>query len=145
MKCHPLKCSVHPQYVFAVWFHPPASSRRPIFMSRHALLSLAPPHRVTHDTTARLSPLIHMGSASASGRSPTNSSMTHAVATISTNSNRFIVMVQVSWKSFCDGTGLLAIGFSVEVCNQFFRQVVSPKIFLSTQHPPDASKLASDK
>ena len=145
MKCHPLKCSVHPQYVFAVWFHPPASSRRPIFMSRHALLSLAPPHRVNHDTATRLSSLVSMGSPSASGRSPTSSSTTHAVTTIPSNSNRFIVMVQVSWKSFCDGTGLLAIGFSLEFCSQFFRQVVSPKVFLSTQHPPAASKLASDK
>ena len=89
-----------PAICFALWFHPPASSRLPsILMSRHALLSLAPPHRVTHNTAARLSPLINMGSPLASGRSPTSSSMTHAVTTIPSNSNRFIVMVQVSWQS----------------------------------------------
>ena len=85
----------------AVGFHPPMSSRRPsILMSKHALLSLAPQHREIHDTAAMLSPLISIGSPAASGLSPTNSSMTHAVTTILSNSNRLIVMMHVSPNAF---------------------------------------------
>ena len=89
-----------PGMCFAVGVHPPVSSRRPsILMSKNALLSLAPPHRVIHDTAALLSPRISIGSPFASGLSPTSSIMTHAVTTIPSNSNRLIVTVHVSPRS----------------------------------------------
>ena len=86
-----------PAMCFTLWFHPLMSLKHPsILMSRDALWSLAPPHRVTHNTAALLSPLINMGYPSASGRSRTFSSMTHAVTIIRSNANSFIVMVHVS-------------------------------------------------
>ena len=83
----------------ALWFHPPASYRRPsILMSKYVLLSLSPPNRVTCDTAALVSPLINIGSPSASGLSPTisSSSMIHAIATIPRRSNGYIVMQHAS-------------------------------------------------
>ena len=86
-----------PGICFAVGFHPPMNSRHPgILMSKHAIFSLAPSYREIHDTAAMLSPLISIGSPAASGLSPTNSSMTHAVTTILSSSNRLIVMVHAS-------------------------------------------------
>ena len=110
-----------PGICFAVGFHPPMSSRRSsILMSKHALLSLAPPHREIHDTAAMVSPLICIGSPAASGLSPTNSSMTHAVTIIPRNSNRLIVMVQISPTS--------AFLSSSEVSHAaVMRQVIPPK------------------
>ena len=56
VKCRPLH-----EICFAGWFHPPTRSRRAgIVMNKHALLSLVPPHRVTRDTAAMLSPLINI-------------------------------------------------------------------------------------
>ena len=121
---------------FSVRFRPPMSSKRPsILMSKHALVSLAPQHREIHDTTAMSSPLVSIGSTAASSLCPTNSSMTHAVTTISSDSNRLIVMVQVSPSS------AFLLSSVVSSCGRSYLQ----NAFLSTQKPLTASKLASDK
>ena len=84
-------------------------------MSKHTLLSLALPQRLTHVTVATLSPRITMGSPTESGVSPANSSITHAVTTIPNSSSKFIVMVHVSRRS----------AFRFSSC-QPERQVISP-------------------
>ena len=104
-------------------------------MSKHARLSLAPPHRGIQDTAAVLSPRIRMGSPFSSTLSPTSSSMTHAVTTTPNNSNRLIVILQVSRRS--------AFLFSSAV--SFFCKSYLQNTSLSTQEPPTASKLASDR
>ena len=68
-------------------------------MSKPARLSLAPPHWLTHDTAATLSPRINAGSPSDAGLFPTSSSITQAVTTIPGSSIRLIVTVQVSRRS----------------------------------------------
>ena len=104
-------------------------------MSRHARLSLAPPHRLTQDTAAALSPRIKTGSPSTTGKSPTNSSITQAVSTIPSSSRRLIVIVQDSRRA------TLSFSSFVNYVGKSYRQYT----FLSTQYPPTASKLASDK
>ena len=61
-------------------------------MSKHTLLSLALPQRLTHVTVATLSPRITMGSPTDSGVSPANASINHAVTTIPNSSSKLIVM-----------------------------------------------------
>ena len=91
-----------PGMCVATWFHPHVISRRPsILMSRHALLSFAPPHRLTHVTAATLSPGIDNGSSTESGLSPLSSSIIHAFTTVPNSSRRLIVIVLVWRRAFC--------------------------------------------
>ena len=84
----------------ASWLQPVFISWRPsIFMSKHALLSLAPLQRLTHGTAAALSPRINVTSTTDSGVSPANSSITHAVTTILNSSRKLIVVEHVSRRS----------------------------------------------
>ena len=129
-----------PGMCFAVWLQPPLISRRPsiLIMSKHARLSLTPPHGEIQDTADVLSPRIRIGSPFAS-LSSTSSSMTRAATTMPNISNRLIVILlqvlQVSRRS--------AFLFSSAVrsfCKSYLQNT-----FLSTQEPPTASKLTSDR
>ena len=114
-----------PGICFAVWFYPPGCSRSPsILMSRLALLSVAPPRRDTHET-AMVSPRIIIGSPAASDLSPTHSSITHPVTTVRKTSRR---------SAFLLSSAASSVGRSY-----------LQHTFFSTQNPPTASKLASDR
>ena len=91
--CTPGMCS-------DTWLQPPLISwRRSILIIKHALLSLAQPHRLTHVAAAEFSPRNTIESPADAGSSPCSSSISHAVATIPKSSSKLIVMVQVSRRS----------------------------------------------
>ena len=125
-----------PGMCVSMWFQPRLIKRRPsIPMSERGRLSLAPQNRGIQDTAGVLSSRNRNGSLFASDVSPFSSSMTHDVTTVPKNSNRMIVIVQVSRRS--------AFLFRFDVSS--FGKCYHGNPFLLAKIQPFASKQASDR